>query len=224
MRILLVEDDTALADGLCHVFHQSGYTVVWTARGGYAESALWSQEFDLVILDLGLPDKDGFEVLRTLRARKNPVPVLILTARDAVDDRVKGLERGADDYLAKPFDVRELEARIKALMRRRFSGFGNDLRIGRLSLDTSSGQVTADDAPFMLSPRESGVLEALMVQAGRVVSKDRIAQRLSVGDEGIADNAIEVYIHRLRKRLERLGLRIRTVRGLGYLLEKPNDD
>lgn len=224
MRLLLVEDDTSLADGLSHVFSQSGFAITCAGNGAYAESLLLAQEFDAVILDLGLPDKDGFDVLRTLRARRNPVPVLILTARDAVDDRVKGLERGADDYLSKPFDMRELEARVRALIRRRYGSFGSQMTVGRLTLDTSTRQTSVDGEPILLSAREYGVLEALVVQTGRVVSKDRIAQRLSVGDEDIADNAIEVYVHRLRKRMEAFGLRIRTIRGLGYLLEKPSDD
>ncbi|HYE35450.1 response regulator [Methylocaldum sp.] len=222
MRILLVEDDTALADGLTHVLGQSGYRVTGAASGAYAESALLTQSFDLVILDLGLPDMGGCELLRRLRARKNPVPVLILTARDAVDDRVKGLEWGADDYMVKPFDLRELEARVNALIRRRYGGFG-ELKVGRITLDASNRQVLVDNMPIILSAREYGVLEALLIQAGRVVSKDRIAQRLSAGNEDLGDNAIEVYIHRLRKRMEAFGVKIRTVRGLGYLLEKDAD-
>lgn len=222
MRILLVEDDTVLADGLTHVLGQSGYAVTAAAAGAYAESALLTQNFDLVILDLGLPDMEGFELLRRLRARKNPVPVLVLTARDALNDRIKGLEWGADDYMVKPFDLRELEARIHALIRRRYGGFG-DIKVGRLSLDTLNCQVLVDGTPIILSAREYGVLEALLIHAGRVVSKDRIAQRLSAGNDELGDNAIEVYIHRLRKRMEVLGVRIRTVRGLGYLLEKDTD-
>jgi two-component system OmpR family response regulator len=222
MRILLVEDDTVLADGLTHVLGQSGYAVTGAASGTYAESALLTQNFDLVILDLGLPDMEGFELLRRLRARKNPVPVLVLTARDALNDRIKGLEWGADDYMVKPFDLRELEARIHALIRRRYGGFG-ELKVGRLTLDTLNRQVLVDDTPIILSAREYGVLEALLIHAGRVVSKDRIAQRLSAGNDELGDNAIEVYIHRLRKRMEAFGVKIRTVRGLGYLLEKDAD-
>jgi two-component system OmpR family response regulator len=222
MRILLVEDDTVLADGLMHVLGQSGYAVTVAASGGYAESALLTQSFDLVILDLGLPDMGGCELLRRLRARKNPVPVLVLTARDGLDDRIKGLEWGADDYMVKPFDLRELEARINALIRRRYGGFG-DLKVGRLTLDAMNRQVLVDEMPIILSAREYGVLEALLIQAGRVVSKDRIAQRLSAGNEELGDNAIEVYVHRLRKRMEAFGVKIRTVRGLGYLLEKDAD-
>lgn len=224
MRILLIEDDAALADGLSHVFGRAGYRVTSATTGGYAEYALLTQTFDLVILDLGLPDKSGLDVLQTLRGRKNTVPVLILTARDGVDDRVTGLERGADDYLTKPFEMRELEARVRALIRRRYGGFGSQLKVGRLTVDTEARQVLVDGEPFVVTAREYGVLEALVVQAGRVVSKDRIARRLSAGDDEVADNAIEVYVHRLRKRMEAFGLRIRTVRGLGYLLERPADD
>ena len=217
-----MEDDTVLADGLTHVLGQSGYSVTGATSGAYAESALLTQSFDLVILDLGLPDMEGCELLRRLRARKNPVPVLVLTARDALDDRVKGLQWGADDYMIKPFDLRELEARIHALIRRRYGGFG-DLKVGRLMLDALNRQVLVDDVPIILSAREYGVLETLLIHAGRVVSKDRIAQRLSAGNEELGDNAIEVYIHRLRKRMEAFGVKIRTVRGLGYLLEKDAD-
>lgn len=219
MRILLVEDDLALADGLTHTLSRSGYDVTCAMNGASAEGALRTQGFDLVILDLGLPDRDGAEILQGLRIRKNPVPVLILTARDGINDRVNGLERGADDYMIKPFALRELEARVRALMRRSHGGFSSDIVLGRLTLDTRNHQVLTDGQPIMLSPREYGVLEALLLQPGRVISKDRIAQRLSVRNEELGDNAIEVYVHRLRRRIEPFGIRIRTVRGLGYLLE-----
>jgi two-component system OmpR family response regulator len=219
MRILLVEDDNTLADGLTHTLGQSGYAVTWAGTGSYAQGALLAQDFDVVVLDLGLPDMDGCELLRKLRARRNPVPVLVLTAREAVSDKIGAFELGADDYLAKPFDLRELEVRIRALIRRSHGGLGNDIAVGRLALDTLNHRVLADGEPLILSAREYGVLEALMLQAGRVVSKDRIAQRLAVGAGEVGDNAIEVYIHRVRKRIEPYGARIRTVRGLGYLLD-----
>ena len=223
MKILIVEDDATLADGLGQTLAQSGYEVACAMSAAQAEGFLNSQAFDVAVLDLGLPDKDGLDLLRGIRVRNNPLPVLILTARDGVNDRVKGLERGADDYLAKPFELRELEARLRALIRRSYGGFGGELVVGRLALDTQSHQVRADGEPLLLSPREFGVLEALLLQAGKVVSKDRIAQRLSVRCEEFGDNAIEVYVHRLRKRIEPFGVRIRTVRGLGYLLEQIPD-
>lgn len=220
MRILLVEDDETLADGLSRSLAEDGFDLTVAATGTYADSALRTQDYDLVILDLGLPDIDGKEVLRQLRVRKSPVPVLILTARDGLDDRIGGLELGADDYMTKPFELRELEARVRALIRRSHGGFGHDIVCGPLVLNTFDRQVHVNGEPMLLPSREYGVLEALL-QAGRVVSKDRIALRLASGGDELADNAIEVYVHRLRRRLDDLGIRIRTVRGLGYLLERP---
>jgi len=219
MRALLVEDDQILADGLSRSLGDWGFTVTLAMTGGYANAALHTQTYDLVILDLGLPDCDGKDILRQLRARKSTVPVLILTARGGLNDRVSGLELGADDYLAKPFELRELEARVRALIRRSLGGFNHQIVVGRLILDTLGQQLKVDDKPIFLPAREYGVLQALILQVGRVVSKDVIVQRLTVGAEELADNAIEVYIHRLRRRLEPFGIRIRTVRGLGYLLE-----
>jgi len=223
MNVLLVEDDVALADGLSHALAQAALRVTTAGSASAADRLLLNHQYDLVLLDLGLPDRDGSYVLERLRARRDSTPVLILTARDAIEDRVRGLQRGADDYIVKPFDLRELEARIHALIRRHRGAFGTLLQAGRLSLDTSGSQAMVDGEPLLLSAREYGVLEALMVQTGRVVSKDRIAQRLSVSGEELADNAIEVYVHRLRKRIESAGVRIRTVRGLGYLLEREAD-
>jgi two-component system OmpR family response regulator len=219
MKILLVEDDAALADGLSLSLTDSGFAVTLATTARFADSALLTRTYDLLILDLGLPDGDGLDILRRLRQRKAALPVLILTARDGLDDRITGLQLGADDYLTKPFALRELEARVRALLRRSQGGFNQALRLGRLTLDTANHEFGVDGAPLLLPSRENGVLEALMLQAGRVVSKDRIAQRLAVGDNELADNAIEVYIHRLRRRLDPIGIRIRTLRGLGYLLE-----
>ncbi|SJM95028.1 response regulator [Crenothrix polyspora] len=219
MNILLVEDDAVLADGLLYTLRKTGYTVTSATTGTYAEHLLLAQDFDLIVLDLGLPDIDGLTLLRKFRQRKNPIPILILTARDGINDRIQGIEQGADDYMTKPFELRELEARIHALIRRCYGGFRQDIVIGRLKLNTHDHQIMADDQLMMLSPREYGVLEILLLQAGKVVCKDRLAQRLSTEGDGLADNAIEVYIHRVRKRIEPYGAVIRTLRGLGYLLE-----
>ena len=224
MRILLVEDDAVLGDGLSRSLADWGFDVTLAETGAYADTALCTQPYDLLILDLGLPDRDGRDVLRQLRARKSAIPVLILTARDGLNDRVGGLELGADDYMTKPFELRELEARVRALLRRSHGGFDNDIRFGRLTLNIRDQQILDDGIPLGFPPREYGVLEALLLQSGRVVSKDNIAQRLAVRSEELADNAIEVYVHRLRKRLEPLNIGIRTVRGLGYLLELTQDE
>jgi two-component system OmpR family response regulator len=222
MNILVIEDDRVLADGLLYTLNQSGYSVTCADSGNYAEQLLQVHDFDVILLDLGLPDMDGLTLLRRLRSRKLPVPILILTARDGINDRIDGIEQGADDYLTKPFELRELEARIKALIRRCYGGFSNTITIGRLTLDTQNHQVLGDGVPLSLSAREYGVLEILLMLAGKVVSKDRIAQRLADASEVLADNAIEVYIHRVRKRVEPYSVVILTIRGLGYLLEIPD--
>ncbi len=222
MNILLIEDDAVLADGLIHTLTRSGYTVVLATAGAYAEHLLMAQDFDLIVLDLGLPDMDGLTLLRKLRQQKIPLPVLILTARDNINDRIKGIEQGADDYLTKPFELKELEARIHALLRRCYGGFQNDIIVGRLTLNTRDNQILVDGSPMILVPREYAVLELLLLQAGKVVCKDRLAQRLSSENDALGDNAIEVYIHRVRKRIEPYGLLIKTLRGLGYMLEVNN--
>ncbi|MGQ0523359.1 MAG: response regulator [Betaproteobacteria bacterium] len=223
MRILIAEDDPVLADGLTRSLHQSDYAVDCVKTGDQADHVLLAQNYDLVILDLGLPRLDGFEVLRRLRHRGSKVPVLVLTARDALDDRVRGLDLGADDYLTKPFDLPELEARVRALIRRGQSGGGSILVHGALRLDTAGRRATLNGAPLDLSARELGVLEVLMHRSGRVVNKEQLAEQLYGWDEEVGANAIEVYVHRLRRKLEPAGVVIRTIRGLGYLLEKtPN--
>ena len=221
MRILIAEDDPVLADGLTRSLHQSDYAVDCVAGGDQADHVLLAQNYDLVILDLGLPRLDGFEVLRRLRHRGSKVPVLVLTARDALDDRVRGLDLGADDYLTKPFDLPELEARVRALIRRGQSGGGSTLAHGALRLDTAGRRATLNGAPLDLSARELGVLEILMHRSGRVVNKEQLAEQLYGWDEEVGANAIEVYVHRVRRKLEPAGVVIRTIRGLGYQLEKP---
>jgi len=222
MRILIVEDDPVLADGLTRSLRGSDYAVDSATDGGEADHVLAAQSYDLVILDLGLPKLDGYEVLRRLRRRGSKTPVLILTALDSLDDRVKGLDLGGDDYLTKPFDLPELEARVRALIRRGQSGGGSLISHGVLTLDTVGRRATLGGAPLDLSARELGVLEVLMLRSGRVVNKDQLAEQLYGWDEEVGPNAIEVYVHRLRRKLEPAGVTIRTIRGLGYLLEKPS--
>ncbi len=220
MRILIVEDDPSQVAILFHAFNKPGYTVMHENDGKRADHLLAVHEFDVVILDMGLPGMDGVDVLRRLRHRKNNVPVLILTARDEVQDRVLGLDMGADDYLTKPFDVSELEARVRSLIRRGHSGSGAKLQVGALSLDTVGRLATLDGQPLELSARELNVLEVLVLNAGRVVSKERLSEQLSGLGDLVSDNAVEVYMHRLRKHLKDGGIQIRTMRGLGYMLEK----
>lgn len=224
MRLLIVEDDPMLADGLSRSLGSLGFAVDHAPDGVAADHMLLSQTYDLVILDLGLPRLGGFEVLRRLRRRDGPAsaaPVLILTARDGLEDRVKGLDLGADDYLTKPFDLPELEARVRALVRRGKFGASPQIVHGRLRFDTVGRRVLVDDKPLDLSARELSMLETLLLNAGRVVSKDHLAEQVSGWGEEPGLNAIEVYIHRLRKKLEPADVTVRTVRGLGYLLDKP---
>lgn len=221
MRVLIVEDDPILADGLMRILRQASHVVTHEDNGQRADHLLTVQQFDLVILDMGLPDMEGSEVLRRLRRRGVKVPVLVLTARDKVEDRVQGLDFGADDYLAKPFDLLELEARIRALLRRGQSASGALLQIGELCLDTVGRRATLQGEPVELSAREISVLEILMLRVGRVVSKELLSDQMSDLGEEMSINAIEVYVHRLRKKIEAGNVAIRTLRGLGYLLEKP---
>jgi two-component system OmpR family response regulator len=221
MRILVAEDDAILADGVTRTLRQSGYAVDWVKNGAEADSALDTDSFDLLILDIGLPKVSGLDVLKRLRARDSRVPVLILTALDGVNDRVRGLDAGADDYLAKPFDLSELEARVRALVRRGMAGGPTLLRHGPLSYDQVGRVARLGGEALDLSAREVSLLEIFLQRAGRLVSKDQLVSHLCEWGEEVSANAIEVYVHRLRKKLEPGGVRIVTVRGLGYSLEKP---
>ncbi len=223
MRILLVEDDKLLADAISRALVQSTYAVDRVATGEAADGALTHQVYDLVILDIGLPGLSGLEVLQRLRARRNRVPVLMLTAMDALSDRVRGLDAGADDYLTKPFDLPELEARVRALLRRGAEA-APSLVHGRLRLDPTARRVYHDGQPVDLSAREFAVLELLLMREGRVVSKEHMVNHLYGWGDEVGPNAIEVYVHRIRKKLEPLGCDIRTVRGMGYLMEQPPGD
>lgn len=220
MRILIAEDDPVLADGLTRSLRQADYAVDCAHDGEQADHMLGAQHYDLLILDLGLPKLEGFEVLRRLRRRGGTVPVLILSARDALADRVRGLDLGGDDYLTKPFDLPELEARVRSLIRRGQSGGASVLNHGPLTLDTAGRRAMLAGEPLELSARELGVLEVLMLRSGRVVNKEQLAEQLYGWEGEVGSNAIEVYVHRLRKKLETAGVVIRTIRGLGYLLEK----
>ena len=221
MRILVAEDDAILADAVLRSLRQAGYAVDWVKNGLEADAALDTGEFDLLILDLGLPRKSGLEVLKRLRGRDSRLPVLILTALDGVNDRVRGLDAGADDYLAKPFDLAELEARARALTRRGMAGGPTLLRHGPLSYDQVGRVARVNGEALELSAREISLLEIFLRRAGRLVSKDQLVSHLCEWGEEVSPNAIEVYVHRLRRKLEAGGVRIVTVRGLGYSLEKP---
>ena len=220
MRILLVEDDRMLSDAIARALTQSGHIVDVSYDGEEADRALATFEYGLVLLDIGLPSLDGFEVLKRLRARRNTVPVLVLTARESLEDRVNGLDLGADDYLAKPFQLAELEARVRALIRRSHASASSVLVHGRLRLDTAGRRLYCDDRPVDLSVRELSVIELLMLKEGRVVTKQQIVDHLYGWEDASNSNAIEVFVYRLRKKLEASGTDIRTVRGMGYLLEK----
>jgi two-component system, OmpR family, response regulator len=220
MNLLLAEDDAILSDALSAQLREAGFEVEHAPNGAVAEYLLLKQPYDLVVLDLGLPMVDGLTVLRRVRAAKPTLPVLVLTALDSLDDRVAGLNAGADDYLTKPFDFPELEARLRALLRRtRPSGSNTDL--GRLSFDRDTRRATVNGEAVELSPREWMLLDLLLSQRERVVSKEQITQSWAVdrSESSTGASSIEVYIHRLRRKLEGSGLGIRTVRGLGYLLE-----
>jgi two-component system OmpR family response regulator len=220
MRILVAEDDAILADGVTRTLRQSGYAVDWVKNGAEADTALETDDFDLLILDIGLPKKSGLDVLKRLRSRDSRLPVLILTALDGVNDRVRGLDAGADDYLAKPFELSELEARVRALVRRGMAGSPTLLRHGALTYDQVGRIARLNGEPLELSAREVSLLEIFLQRAGRLVSKDQLVSHVCEWGEEVSPNAIEVYVHRLRKKLEPGGVRIVTVRGLGYSLEK----
>ena len=218
MHVLLVEDDSVLADGLSRILQGHGMLVEVVGDGLQADQALQRGEFAVAVLDIGLPGIDGFEVVRRLRARASATPVLLLTARDAVEDRVRGLETGADDYLVKPFATAELVARIRALARRN-TPKPTVLSIGQLTLDTSARRARIGERALDLSVREWAVLEYLLQHASRVVSKQQIIDAILPWGDDLTLNAVEVYVSRLRLKLLDAGIAIRTIRGFGYMLE-----
>lgn len=219
MRILVIEDDATLGNALQEFLTRQGYAVDWLQEGGPVVETIVGQHYDLLLLDLNLPGKSGLEILRELRAASETLPVLILTARDGVDDRVAGLDSGADDYVTKPFELAELAARVRALGRRRAGQANAIIEAGPLQFDMVGREVRASGERLNLSVRELSVLEMLMLRAGKVVTKRQIVNSLSAWDADFSENAVEVYIYRLRRRLEGTGVGIQTVRGFGYLLE-----
>ena len=219
MKILLVEDHPELSEWVAKSLRQVGYAVDVTDRGDHAEHLLLTGDYDGVLLDLSLPGKDGLEVLRSLRARGSHVPVLIFTARSSVDERIKGLNQGADDYLTKPFELAELEARLKALMRRS-AGQNPRIQLGDLSFDLVSRMPCVRGVPLSLTPRELAVLEALLSRVGRPVARDSLFEKIFSMEQDARPEAIEIYVHRLRKKLEGSGAQITTVRGLGYMVKE----
>jgi DNA-binding response OmpR family regulator len=219
MRVLLVEDDRMIGDSLRNALRQGGYAVDWVRDGRAADATLGSERFDLVLLDLGLPQRDGLEVLRALRARGDATPVIVLTARDALASRVGGLDAGADDYMVKPFELDELLARMRALVRRRAGRAEPAIEVAGVCLDPSTKEVSRDGVPIALSAREYAVLEALMLRPGAILSRAQLEDRLYGWGEELESNAISVYVHQLRRKLGE-GF-IHTVRGVGYYVGAP---
>ena len=224
MRILVVEDDAAIANAVCDVLQRAGHTVDHLNDGRQALTALREHAFALVVLDLGLPGAEGGEILRKLRADADPVPVLVITAREELDQRVRALDLGADDYLVKPFALAEFAARVRALLRRRAAQGVPTLRIGHLSIDIAGRRAMLDHAPLELTAREFGLLEALLLRRGRVTPREQLIETLCKWDETLSDNGLDIAVYRLRRKLGNSGVQLRTVRGLGYLLEEGSDD
>ena len=218
MRILLVEDDALLGDAVQAGLKQAGHAVDWVRDGVAAEAALAAEDYAAVVLDLGLPRKGGLDVLRGLRTKKRALPVLILTARDTVEDRITGLDAGADDYLVKPFDLGELKARLRALLRRAGGQPAPVLAAAGVRLDPATRAVSCGGAPVDLSAKEYALLQALMQQPGRALSRTQLEEQLYGWGEEVGSNAVEVHIHNLRKKLGNDA--IRTLRGIGYVMAK----
>ncbi len=218
MRVLLVEDDALLGDGIQAGLRQRGFVADWVRDGVAADHALADGDFAAVVLDIGLPRRSGLEVLARLRARGNAVPVLILTARDTVDDRIAGLDAGADDYLVKPFDLGELAARLRALARRSAGSASAALAVGALVLDPATREVRWRGEACALSPREFSLLEAFMLNAGRVLTREQLEEKLYGWGEETGSNALEVHVHHLRRKVSP-GV-VQTIRGVGYVLPK----
>jgi two-component system OmpR family response regulator len=223
MRILIAEDDPAIAAAITASLRHGGHAVDHVASGAQADAALRDTAHDLLVLDLGLPALDGSEVLHRLRQRGSGVPVLVITAREGLTERVRVLDLGADDYLVKPFALAEFEARVRALLRRSASKGATELRIGRLRLDVPGHRAWVDEQPLELTAREFGLLEALASRPDRITNRAQLVEALCNWDQELTDNGLDIAIHRLRRKLHGSGANVRTVRGLGYLLEESAD-
>lgn len=222
MRVLLIEDDKLLGDGIRTGLRQAGFNVDWVQDGALGAAALKSEDFAAVVLDLGLPKLSGLELLRGLRARGSRVPVLILTAQDAIEDRIKGLDSGADDYVVKPFDLDELAARLRALTRRSRGEADSLLQVGELELNPAEHRARFRGQPIELTAREFSLLHELMLNAGRVLSREQLEQRLYAWGDEVESNAIEVHVHHLRRKLA--PELVRTIRGVGYMMPRDKND
>lgn len=220
MRILLVEDNAALADGLVQLLAGAGHAVDHVDDGASAEALIAAERFDLVILDLNLPQMDGLEVLKRMRTRRDPAAVMILTARGTPEERVRGLDLGADDYMVKPFEITEFEARVRSLLRRQAGLRAAEVTIGGVMLDLTARRFLAEGQPMDLPAREHALLELLFMRAGKVVPKETIMQSMTSLEDTLSDNAIEQYASRLRRRLAPHGVQLRTARGIGYYIDK----
>jgi two-component system OmpR family response regulator len=220
MRILLAEDDPSIAEGICGSLRHGGHAVDHVADGQFADVALHDHDYDLLVLDLGLPGIEGSEVLRRLRSRGAELPVLVVTAREGLSERIRVLDLGADDYLVKPFALSEFEARVRALLRRASSRGVPEILLGRLRLDLPGHRAWVDLVPLELTAREFSLLEALVVRADRVTSRAQLVEALCDWDQELTDNGLDIAIHRLRRKLRDSGTTVRTIRGLGYLLEE----
>ena len=221
MRVLIAEDDPALQQGLQHVLAVAGHQTIVADDGLRADTLLVTEPFDLIVLDLGLPGLDGMVVLQRLRNRKQSTPVLILSARDSTVERVHGLDVGADDYMTKPFELSEFEARVRSLLRR---GRGMGIQLGDLNWSSEERRARIDGTELMLTQYEANILEVLIQSPGRIISKDSLAYRIGSNISNVGNNMVEVYIYRLRRKLENANVEVKTVRGLGYLLAELHRD
>jgi two-component system OmpR family response regulator len=220
MRILLVEDDAVLGNATSIYLRNSDYVVDWAKDGIQADLALHDDNYDVVVLDLGLPRMDGLTVLKNMRARKQNSYVIVLTAREDLNERITGLDLGADDYLIKPIKLAELAARLRAQFRRQHNILASTIEYFPLTLHLKENSVTFEGKPFALSPRELSMFKTLLLHVGKVVSKESLIENISDWDNSLGANAIEVYIHRLRKKLINVGIEVLTLRGLGYMIDK----